>query len=246
MGLRTVSGYCCGDGCCSWRGARLRLCWSGPGTRRSGTPSSRGVRWMFLARPRSSTGCRAVGWPGSRSVHRDLAGAGGAEPAVAPHSKATVRRTGGRRRRWTASRRSARPPRCIMTGSGNATHAVTLEQWQEVFLQIAARVAQVARGDVSSVALDIYVFATLYRDRQRKGACRAAWKGQAEAERLAGWSGSGLAATRDGGPPLTWHADPGDKPDVTQFPGMHRRAQDRVRTGPRRCCGTPPLLARRR
>ena len=26
--------------------------------------------------------------------------------------------------------------------------------------------------------------------------------------------------TRDGGIPLTWHAYPGDKPDVTQFPAM--------------------------
>ena len=26
--------------------------------------------------------------------------------------------------------------------------------------------------------------------------------------------------TRDGGIPLTWHAYPGDRPDVTQFPGM--------------------------
>ena len=26
--------------------------------------------------------------------------------------------------------------------------------------------------------------------------------------------------TRDGGIPLTWHAYPGDKPDVTQFPDM--------------------------
>jgi transposase len=26
--------------------------------------------------------------------------------------------------------------------------------------------------------------------------------------------------TRDGGIPLTWHAYPGDRPDVTQFPAM--------------------------
>jgi transposase len=26
--------------------------------------------------------------------------------------------------------------------------------------------------------------------------------------------------TRDGGIPLTWHAYPGDRPDVTQFPDM--------------------------
>src|SRR6266446_4552194 len=30
--------------------------------------------------------------------------------------------------------------------------------------------------------------------------------------------GLGLVVTRDGGIPLTWHAYPGNKPDVTQFP----------------------------
>jgi transposase len=33
-------------------------------------------------------------------------------------------------------------------------------------------------------------------------------------------TGLGLVVTRDGGIPLTWHAYPGDKPDVTQFPAM--------------------------
>ena len=32
--------------------------------------------------------------------------------------------------------------------------------------------------------------------------------------------GLGLVVTRDGGIPLTWHAYPGDRPDVTQFPDM--------------------------
>jgi transposase len=32
--------------------------------------------------------------------------------------------------------------------------------------------------------------------------------------------GLGLVVTRDGGIPLTWRAYPGNKPDVTQFPGM--------------------------
>jgi transposase len=32
--------------------------------------------------------------------------------------------------------------------------------------------------------------------------------------------GLGLVVTRDGGLPLTWHAYPGNKPDVTQFPDM--------------------------
>src|ERR1700681_828552 len=32
--------------------------------------------------------------------------------------------------------------------------------------------------------------------------------------------GLGLVVTRDGGIPLTWHAYPGNRPDVTQFPAM--------------------------
>ena len=32
--------------------------------------------------------------------------------------------------------------------------------------------------------------------------------------------GLGLVVTRDGGIPLTWHAYPGDRPDVTQFATM--------------------------
>jgi transposase len=32
--------------------------------------------------------------------------------------------------------------------------------------------------------------------------------------------GLGLVVTRDGGIPLTWHAYPGDRPDVTQFTTM--------------------------
>ncbi len=33
-------------------------------------------------------------------------------------------------------------------------------------------------------------------------------------------AGLGLVVTRDGGIPLTWHAYPGDRPDVTQFATM--------------------------
>src|SRR5258707_169229 len=33
-------------------------------------------------------------------------------------------------------------------------------------------------------------------------------------------AGLGLVVTRDGGIPLTWHAYPGNSPDVTQFPAM--------------------------
>ena len=39
--------------------------------------------------------------------------------------------------------------------------------------------------------------------------------------------GLGLVVTRDGGIPLTWHAYPGDRPDVTQFPAMVTQLKDR-------------------
>src|SRR5260370_21280251 len=39
--------------------------------------------------------------------------------------------------------------------------------------------------------------------------------------------GLGLVVTRDGGIPLTWHAYPGDRPDVTQFPAMIDQLRDR-------------------
>ena len=37
---------------------------------------------------------------------------------------------------------------------------------------------------------------------------------------ICGWWGWAWSLTRDGGIPLAWHAYPGDKPDVTQFPAM--------------------------
>ena len=43
--------------------------------------------------------------------------------------------------------------------------------------------------------------------------------------------GLGLVVTGDGGIPLTWHAYPGDKPDVTPVPRHDRPAQDPVRGG---------------
>jgi len=40
-------------------------------------------------------------------------------------------------------------------------------------------------------------------------------------------AGLGLVVTRDGGIPLTWHAYPGSKPDVTQFPAMITQLRSR-------------------
>jgi transposase len=101
----------------------------------------------------------------------------------------------------------------------DAMHAVALEQLQEASRQIAARVVQVSGADVSSVALDMTNFATFIATAN--GKARIAQRGKAKQKRSdLRLVGLGLVVTRDGGIPLTWHAYPGDKPDVTQFPGM--------------------------
>ena len=101
----------------------------------------------------------------------------------------------------------------------DAMHAVTLGQLQEASRQIAARIIEVSGADVSSVALDMTNFATFIATANPKAPI--AQRGKAKQKRSdLRLVGLGLVVTRDGGLPLTWHAYPGDKPDVTQFPGM--------------------------
>ncbi|HXZ74443.1 MAG TPA: IS1634 family transposase [Streptosporangiaceae bacterium] len=101
----------------------------------------------------------------------------------------------------------------------DAMHAVTLEQLDEASREIAARVVQVSGADVSSVALDMTNFATFIATANRKAPI--AQRGKAKQKRSdLRLVGLGLVVTRDGGLPLTWHAYPGDKPDVTQFADM--------------------------
>ena len=101
----------------------------------------------------------------------------------------------------------------------DAMHAVTLEQLERVSEAIAARIVQVLGVDVSSVALDITNLATFIATGN--GRAPIAQRGKAKQKRSdLRLAGLGLVVTRDGGIPLTWHAYPGDKPDVTQFPDM--------------------------
>jgi transposase len=73
--------------------------------------------------------------------------------------------------------------------------------------------------DVSSVALDMTNFATFIATAN--GKAPIAQRGKAKQKRSdLRLVGLGLVVTRDGGLPLSWHAYPGDRPDVTQFPGM--------------------------
>ena len=108
----------------------------------------------------------------------------------------------------------------------DAMHAITLEQLEQAPEQIAARIVQASGVDVSSVALDMTSFATFIATGN--GRAPVAQRGKAKQKRSdLRLAGLGLVVTRDGGIPLTWHAYPGDKPDVTQFPDMTGQLKDR-------------------
>ena len=101
----------------------------------------------------------------------------------------------------------------------DAMHAVTLEQLEEASRKIAVRIVEACGVDVSSVALDMTNFATFIDTGN--GKAPIAQRGKAKQKRAdLRLVGLGLVVTRDGGIPLTWHAYPGDRPDVTQFPAM--------------------------
>jgi transposase len=73
--------------------------------------------------------------------------------------------------------------------------------------------------DCSSVALDMTNFATFIDTGN--GKVPIAQRGEAKQKRSdLRPVGLGLVVTRGGGIPLAWHAHPGDRPDVTQFPAM--------------------------
>ena len=101
----------------------------------------------------------------------------------------------------------------------DAMHAVTAEQLEQASRAIAVRIVQAGDVDVSSVALDMTNFATFIATAN--GKAPIAQRGKAKQKRAdLRLAGLGLVVTRDGGIPLTWHAYPGDRPDVTQFTAM--------------------------
>jgi transposase len=101
----------------------------------------------------------------------------------------------------------------------DAMHAVTAEQLEEASRAIAVKIVQAGGVDVSSVALDMTNFATFIATAN--GKAPIAQRGKAKQKRAdLRLVGLGLVVTRDGGIPLTWHAYPGDRPDVTQFTAM--------------------------
>jgi transposase len=101
----------------------------------------------------------------------------------------------------------------------DAMHAVTGAQLEDISQRIALRIVDRYGLDCSSVALDMTNFATFIATANPKAPI--AQRGKAKQKRTdLRIVGLGLVVTRDGGIPLTWHAYPGDKPDVTQFPAM--------------------------
>jgi hypothetical protein len=101
----------------------------------------------------------------------------------------------------------------------DAVHAVSLEQLERAPEKIAARMVEVSGADVCSVARDMTNFATFIATAN--GKAPIAQRGKARQKRAGlRLAGLGLVVTRDGGIPLTWHAYPGDRPDVTQSADM--------------------------
>lgn len=101
----------------------------------------------------------------------------------------------------------------------DAMHAIPLEALEQITQQVALRLIEASGVDVSSVALDMTNFATFIATGNAKAPI--AQRGKAKQKRAdLRLVGLGLVVTRDGGIPLTWHAYPGDRPDVTQFATM--------------------------
>jgi transposase len=101
----------------------------------------------------------------------------------------------------------------------DAMHTVRPEDLEEISRRIAVRMAAAYELDISSVALDMTNFATFIDTGNEKAPI--AQRGKAKQKRTdLRIVGLGLVVTRDGGIPLTWHAYPGDRPDVTQFATM--------------------------
>jgi transposase len=160
------------------------------------------------------TGPRPAGVPLSTGIYLGLAAV---NRLVAPCSKLAFADW------WktTAGDRFTRIPASALDHRRfwDAMHAVTPGQLEEISARIAARIVQVSGVDCSSVALDMTNFATFISTAN--GKAPIAQRGKAKQKRSdLRLVGLGLVVTRDGGIPLTWHAYPGDRPDVTQFTTM--------------------------
>ena len=121
----------------------------------------------------------------------------------------------------TAAPRFTRIPAAVLDHRRfwDAMHAVPAEALEEISRSIALAIVEAFALDCSSVALDMTNFATFIATAN--GKAPIAQRGKAKQKRSGlRIVGLGLVVTRDGGIPLTSHAYPGDRPDVTQFPAM--------------------------
>jgi transposase len=101
----------------------------------------------------------------------------------------------------------------------DAMHAVNPAVLQDISTALAARMISRHQLDTSSVALDMTNFAT-YIDTTNERA-PIAQRGKAKQKRTdLRLVGLGMVVTRNAGIPLVWHAYPGNRPDVTQFPTL--------------------------
>src|SRR5208282_3981441 len=101
----------------------------------------------------------------------------------------------------------------------DAFHAVPLDALPRIEEKLALAACARFGLDTSSVALDMTNFATFIDTGN--GKAPVAQRGKAKQKRAdLRLAGLGLVVTRDGGIPLAWHAYPGDKPGVTQFPAL--------------------------
>lgn len=140
-----------------------------------------------------------------------------ANRVVAPCSKAAF----GKWWQSTAADRFTKIPAAALDHRRfwDAMHSVDAEHLERISHAIALRLVEVSGVDISSVALDMTNFATFIASANDRAPI--AQRGKAKQKRSdLRLVGLGLVVTRDGGLPLTWHAYPGDRPDVTQFPEM--------------------------
>ena len=126
----------------------------------------------------------------------------------------------------------------------DAMHAVDAEALQDISTRLAARMIEMFDLDTSSVALDMTNFATYIDTTNDKAPI--AQRGKAKQKRTdLRLVGLGMVVTRAGGIPLVWHAYPGNRPDVTQFPTLIDHLVQRVPDPARRRTAAPAAGRRR-
>ena len=108
----------------------------------------------------------------------------------------------------------------------DAMHSVDAAALQDISTRLAGRMIEMFDLDTSSVALDMTNFATYIDTTNTKAPI--AQRGKAKQKRTdLRLVGLGMVVTRAGGIPLVWHAYPGNRPDVTQFPTLIEQLKQR-------------------